>query len=224
MSSLDFPTPPADGSPPVTKACCNFASITHCDADGLGGADLRKCHQCGENGMHHHFCANDEKTAHAASDPGGPGTSLCAVCSGLQSDEVDEVDERNESGYEAGAKTESASAPVVDGPAHEVQADEIEGSTAGAAAPDAPEQPDANVSEAVDDTEGVVEGAAPDEQPVSDKQDFPDTSMGEDGNRLPSGVVTAEGSGNEGLTASVIQCDRRIRVGQRPDDGPCTGL
>eukprot|EP00965_Chrysotila_dentata_P205778 6183159-Pleurochrysis_carterae.AAC.1 len=261
MSSPDSPTPAPGGSPPEIKACCNFASITQCHADGLGGTDLRRCHQCGENGMHHHFCATDEKTAHAASDPGGPGTSLCAVCSGLLSDEVDDVDERHKAGVEAGVETESANAPVVDGPADEVQADKVDRSTAAPTAPDDLEQPAADVFEACDDTKGiassclsytivcltlcilphspvhvgvfitsytapfsgVVADAAP-EQPFSDEQDFQDANMGENANSIPSAEVFTQGSGDAGLTASVIQCDRRIRVAQRPDDGPCTGL
>eukprot|EP00965_Chrysotila_dentata_P029388 976532-Pleurochrysis_carterae.AAC.1 len=68
---------------------CSFAAITHCDRDpDLREATLRECFRCGRNGLHHHFCANDERTKHVAADPNGPGTSLCAVCSGLQSIQV----------------------------------------------------------------------------------------------------------------------------------------
>eukprot|EP00965_Chrysotila_dentata_P095676 3162670-Pleurochrysis_carterae.AAC.1 len=61
--------------------------------------------------MHHHYCANDEKTAFSASDPGGPGTSLCASCACLLSNDGSEAKPNEQGGYEAGKETESAAVP-----------------------------------------------------------------------------------------------------------------
>eukprot|EP00965_Chrysotila_dentata_P016361 541522-Pleurochrysis_carterae.AAC.1 len=170
--------------------------------------------------MHHHFCANNEKTAHAAADPGGPGTSLCANCSGLLSDDGDESGERKDSGCEAGGETELVSAPV-DVPALEdEQAATAIDSIESLADPHPSEE---EVAKGADD-EGVAEDGVDAEPQVPDEQDVPDINTGEDSNRLSSADLALEGTGDAGVTAPVIQCNRRIRVASRPDGGPRTGL
>eukprot|EP00965_Chrysotila_dentata_P010895 354387-Pleurochrysis_carterae.AAC.1 len=36
---------------------CTYALLTGCSREGLNGQALRKCVQCGSEGMHHHMCA-----------------------------------------------------------------------------------------------------------------------------------------------------------------------
>eukprot|EP00965_Chrysotila_dentata_P047245 1567546-Pleurochrysis_carterae.AAC.1 len=68
-----------------------------------------------------------------------------------------------------------------------------------------------------------VKDSATPEKPILEEQDVPDANMlGEDGSHFPFGEVAAEGTGVVDLTTPVIQCNRRIRVAERPDNGPCT--
>eukprot|EP00965_Chrysotila_dentata_P201508 6180614-Pleurochrysis_carterae.AAC.1 len=55
------------------KMRCNFAPITQCQKDpDLCDAKLHECYKCGSAGLHHHLCATNENTRHAAAgDPNG---------------------------------------------------------------------------------------------------------------------------------------------------------
>lgn len=67
---------------------CSYAHITACSESVFANTAMRLCYTCGEHGMHHHFCALDDKARGRAADPGGPGTSLCAGCAGLDEEET----------------------------------------------------------------------------------------------------------------------------------------
>eukprot|EP00965_Chrysotila_dentata_P061952 2052932-Pleurochrysis_carterae.AAC.1 len=54
---------------------CSYAHITNCSESVFATTAMRPCYTCGELGMHHHFCALDDKARGRADDPGGPGTS-----------------------------------------------------------------------------------------------------------------------------------------------------
>eukprot|EP00965_Chrysotila_dentata_P044941 1493221-Pleurochrysis_carterae.AAC.1 len=62
---------------------CSYALLTRCHEEGLSGKGLRKCYQCGSEGMHHHMCAvSNEKLQKASAVPNGTNT-LCAVCANV---------------------------------------------------------------------------------------------------------------------------------------------